>query len=136
MSLCGRCLCGLVHYRVDGTPKAILNCHCDFCRRMSGEPLSRSVVVLDRELEVTQGADHLRDYAVTGNATRYFCATCSTPLFNRNIVYPGLAMLYLGTLDDCPALAPTRNIYRESRLPWIDSVGELVHFEREYVRAP
>lgn len=136
MSLSGRCLCGLVHYRVDGTPKAIVNCHCDFCRRMSGAPLSSYVVVLDRELTVTQGTEQLRDYAATDNATRYFCTTCSTPLFNRNIVYPGLAMLYLGTLEDGPPLAPTRNIYRESKLPWIDSVAELVHFEREYVRTP
>jgi hypothetical protein len=45
-------------------------------------------------------------------------------------------MLYLGALDDGPALTPTRNIHRESRLPWIDSVSELVHFEREYVRTP
>lgn len=136
MSLSGHCLCGLVRYRVDGMAKAILNCHCDFCRRMSGAPLSSYVVILDKELVVTQGNDRMRSYAATDNATRYFCATCSTPLFNRNIVYPGLAMLYLGALDDSPALAPTRNIHRESRLPWIDSVGELVHYEREYVRTP
>lgn len=136
MSLSGHCLCGLVHYRVAGTAKAILNCHCDFCRRMSGAPLSSYVVVLDKELAVTQGAAHLRSYAATKNATRHFCTTCSTPLFNRNVIYPGLAMLYLGALDAGETLAPTRNIHRESRLPWIDSVGELVHFQREYVRTP
>ncbi|MCY7313581.1 MAG: GFA family protein [Pseudoxanthomonas sp.] len=136
MSLDGRCLCGLVQYRVDGTPQVILNCHCDFCRRMSGAPLSTYVVVLDKELAVTQGAEELRSHSATSNATRHFCATCSTPLFNRNVLYPGLAMLYLGSLDDGAALAPALDIHRESRLPWIDSVSELVHYEREYVRTP
>jgi hypothetical protein len=136
MSLDGRCLCGSVQYHVNGTPKAILNCHCDLCRRMSGAPLSSYVVILDKELAITQGNDRLHSYPATDNATRYFCTTCSTPLFNRNVVHPGLAMLYLGTVEDGHALAPTRNIYRESRLPWIDSVHELVHFERGYVRTP
>jgi hypothetical protein len=136
MSLDGHCLCGLVQYRVAGTPRTILNCHCDFCRRMSGALLSTYVVVLDKELAVTQGAGQLRSYAATVNATRHFCATCSTPLFNRNVLYPGLAMLYLGSLDDGAALEPTLDIHRESRLAWIDSVSERVHYEREYVRTP
>jgi len=36
----GGCLCGSVHFRAVGTPKWILWCHCQSCRRHGGAPVA------------------------------------------------------------------------------------------------
>ena len=116
----GRCHCGQIQYSVAGPVVQVVACHCGLCRGMTGAAFSSYAVVQSDRLTVTQGRGVLAAYAVTERTTRHFCNACGTPIFNSNpCSYPGLAMLYLGTVAGHELLAPKIDLYCESRLPWV-----------------
>jgi hypothetical protein len=133
----GSCLCGEISYAVRGEVLQIVNCHCALCRRMSGAAFSSYVVVREAEFFLSKGQSSLGRYAATERATKHFCKRCGTPIFNVNPhTYPGLVMLYLGTMPTHDALAPRINIFCESKLAWVDAIGSAKSFERSAVRSP
>ena len=67
----------------------------------------------------------MASYQVTPNAVKHWCKLCGTPLFNTNQIYPGMMMVYLGSILGCEALVPRANIYCSSKLEWVDSVATL-----------
>jgi hypothetical protein len=129
-TITGSCRCGHVAYTASGGIKAVLNCHCDLCRRLSGCAFSSYVVVEQSSLELT-GEPHVRSFQATDRAIKHFCTTCGTPVFNTNgPTYPGLAMLYLGTVADHANLVPAFNIYCEGKLGWVDAIAGARSFEQ------
>ena len=128
MGIAGSCICGSVQYRVSGEPKAVVNCHCNFCRSHSGAVFSCYLVVLEEALEVMADADFISSHEIRDGARKHFCRQCGTPLYNRNAKYPGLNMIYLGTAQSAAGYVPTANIYCESQLAWIPQVGEFRNF--------
>lgn len=135
MNLSGRCLCGAIEYTVTHQPVQVLNCHCTLCRRMNGSAFSTYVVVRASDLRFLRGEEALIQYAVTERTTRHCCRHCGCALFNANPAsYPGLRMLYLGTLDEAAYLAPRVDIYCDAKLAWVDSAAALPAFAGPPVR--
>jgi hypothetical protein len=127
----GQCKCGQVQYTFDDEIKSVVNCHCKMCRLMNGTAYSTYAVIPLDSLVVVKGQDRLSKYQVTEGAVKHYCKDCGTPLFNSNsIKYPGLAMLYLGSLMGSDAIVPMVNIYSESKLPWVDNVAEFRSFDQ------
>jgi len=54
-----------------------------------------------------------------------FCGVCGTPIFNVNEKYPGACMAYLGTLKDFSDINPKVNIWRGSKLGWVDEIASI-----------
>jgi hypothetical protein len=128
----GQCRCGDFQYRLAGEIKSVVNCHCNMCRSINGSAFSTYVVVSLDALDIVNGRDKLSKYQVTEGAIKNYCVNCGTPIFNINsIKYPGLAMVYLGTLMEPAPLTPAINIFSESKLPWIDSLIEIRSFAGE-----
>lgn len=128
MSVSGSCICGDVQYRVSVDPQALVNCHCNFCRSLSGAAFSSYLVVPEGALEIVAGADAIASHEFKAGALKHFCRHCGTPLYNRNAKYRGLCMLYLGTAARSVDFIPTANIYCESQLPWVPHIGEIRNF--------
>lgn len=75
----GGCLCGAVRYRVDGTLRPVIYCHCDMCRRTTSH-FGAFTACARRELNIqTTGA--LKWYQSSMRARRGFCAICGSILF-------------------------------------------------------
>jgi hypothetical protein len=125
----GQCNCGAVRYTANGEVQTIVNCHCNMCRSINGAAFSTYVVVKLAELSVDPNDDNLSRYRPTDNATKYFCASCGTPIFNTNEKYPGAAMLHFGTLTSYSSLTPSANIFCTSKLHWVDSIGGAKSFD-------
>lgn len=125
----GQCRCGEVEFVVTGDVKSVVNCHCSMCRSINGGAFSTYVVVSLADLAVTRGKEMLSSYSVTENASKKFCSSCGTPVFNVNpIKYPGLSMLYVGILENQSAFRPVANIFCENMLPWVNSITEAKNF--------
>jgi hypothetical protein len=75
----GSCLCGAVHFRVEGELHPPDACHCSQCRRWSGHfwastDLPKSAVTI-------QGEDSVTWYRSSEKVRRGFCSTCGSVLF-------------------------------------------------------
>jgi hypothetical protein len=124
MNTSGQCQCGEVSFTVTGELKRLVNCHCNRCREMNGSAFSSYVVIATDNLCITSGQEKLQKFAVSDHINKHFCGNCGTPVYNDNpVTYPGLSMLYLGTLKNTAALMPSINIFCESKLPWVDTLS-------------
>jgi hypothetical protein len=131
----GSCHCGAVRYCLEGDIVSVVNCHCGLCRGLSGSAFTSYIVVKEADLALKQGESSLSSYNVTETATKHFCRECGTPMFNSNPVkYPSLRMVYLGTASSVAELVPRINVFCESKLPWVESIGSLKSFAAAPVR--
>ena len=127
----GSCLCNAVKYIVNGSIKAVANCHCNTCQKLTGGVFGTIAVIDENDFEIIEGQDTLTTYQVSDKATKYFCRTCGTPIFNIHKKYPGNYMTQVGSFDDPSLATPAINIFCESMLPWVKSIADLKCFERE-----
>jgi hypothetical protein len=132
--LLGGCDCGAVHYKITGSVKLVVNCHCNACRKRNGASYSTYCVVSQDDLNIVQGMKNIATYEVSENGKKQFCSKCGSPLYTINKRYPGLYMVHYGTLLDHSGLAPAFNIYCESKLPWVNAISYLKSFEKAIER--
>jgi hypothetical protein len=78
-SATGGCLCGAVRYRVHGSLRGVVNCHCGQCRRSHGHHGAYSAVARADLSLVEDGG--LKWYASSATARRGFCGACGSSLF-------------------------------------------------------
>src|ERR1700733_765217 len=95
----GGCLCGAVRYRVDGTLRDVLICHCDECRRWHGH-VSASTAARREDLVLVEarGLRWIDSPRSDAGARRGFCAECGSSLFWDAPGRPTISIA-AGTLD-------------------------------------
>lgn len=98
----GGCLCGDVRYRAHLTTDAVLQCHCENCRRLTGNFVA-AVRSDSGLLEVTMVGESLGWHEL-GFARYGFCRTCGSTLFFAPTDPPGHTSVMVGTLDDATGL--------------------------------
>ena len=128
MEIMGSCFCSAVQFKLSNAPKAVVNCHCNFCRRHSGSAFATYAVVPEATFEIISGYDSISIFQFKENAHKHFCKQCGTPIFNKNVRYAGLCMVYFGVISDSLNMAPTVNIYCESQLAWVPAIAEIRSF--------
>src|SRR3982751_2407596 len=75
----GSCLCGAVHFEVDGELPPPDACHCTKCRKHSGHYFASTDVPRDRVRIV--GMDAVSWYQSSEKVRRGFCSVCGSSLF-------------------------------------------------------
>jgi hypothetical protein len=130
-NITGSCLCRSVKYTIKGQFKAVANCHCNTCKKVIGGAFETLAFIDENNFELIEGQDTLTAYQISENATKNFCRTCGTPIFNSYKKYPGNCMVQVGSLDDPSIVAPAVNVFCESMLPWVQGIADLKCFERE-----
>ncbi|MEL6689818.1 MAG: GFA family protein [Pseudomonadota bacterium] len=94
----GGCLCGAVRYRVRGDLRPVIACHCEQCRRTSGNYVTATSCARDA-IEIT---GDLTWYTSSESARRAFCPNCGSQLFWDG---PDAHLsIMAGTLDDATGL--------------------------------
>lgn len=125
----GSCLCGDIKYQLNGDILNVVNCHCNLCRSHSGAAFSTYVVAPHAALLITTGEDNTGSFAID-RGHKHFCRRCGTPLFNIYDGYPGLCMIYHGTLENHDRIRPKMNIWYENRLDWTGTIASIHSLEQ------
>lgn len=126
----GSCNCGAVSFEINkDNIKIVVNCHCNLCRKMSGAAFSTYVSVLDSGFKMLKGEANIRKHQVSQDAYKHFCATCGTPIYNKNPhKYNGITIIHLGALNNSEELKPWVNIFCKSKLAWVNDIATIENF--------
>jgi hypothetical protein len=124
----GSCLCGSIQYEVDSDLKAVVNCHCRFCRKAHGAPFTTVLFMPLSSLRVTAGAELIVRYPIARlNSERCFCAKCGSRLFNQALAV-GMMSLVVASLEGDLPLRPVAHINVESKCSWFHINDDLPQF--------
>jgi len=130
----GACHCGAVGFLLNRQPGLVVNCHCDECRKRNGSALSTYLAVSESDLEITRGRARVKEYIIEKEGTKYFCMDCGSPLYNRNLRFPGLFMVFYGAMANARGFPPGFNVFCESKHEWVDSIADIRSFNRTIER--
>lgn len=128
----GTCSCNSINFEINATAivKAV-NCHCNLCRKMNCSAFSSYVVIRESGYKLISGQDNIASYKRSQNATKSFCRICGTPIYNSNPTqYPGLKILYLGTLENAEQINIDANIFCDTRLDWVKGINGIPSFKQ------
>jgi len=101
----GSCLCGQIRYRVNGSLRPVVACHCTQCRKTSGHFVA-ATAARRADVEITGEVAWYRSSAI---ARRGFCARCGSSLFWDG---PGETIsIHAGSIDGDSGLAMAGDIY-------------------------
>lgn len=101
----GGCLCGAVRYSVAGPMRPVIACHCEQCRRSSGNYVTATSC--DRRALTFTG--QVTWYRSSDTARRGFCGVCGANLFWDG---PGSNIsIMAGTLDGQTGLSLAGHIF-------------------------
>ena len=126
----GSCFCGEVKYKFNSDILNVVNCHCAMCRSHTGSAFSTYAIFPYSACEITHGKEKLSSIDA-GAGKKHFCGNCGTPIFNLNSKFPGVCIVYFGTLDDSESVHPKINIWCESQMPWINSMSTIESMNQE-----
>jgi hypothetical protein len=90
---------------------------------------STAPLVKDLQAWMVSGAEMLTEYESSPNRRKCFCRQCGSQLFIRRLNRPDFTVVTLGTLDDDPAVRPTRHVFVGSKAPWHEINGPLPTFK-------
>jgi hypothetical protein len=125
----GSCLCGSVTYEIESDLKAIVNCHCRFCRKAHGAPFTTVLFMPFSGLRIAAGEEFIARYRVeTLQADRCFCGKCGTRLFSH-LPAAGMVSLVVATLDVDEVLRPVAHINTVSKCSWFEINDDLPQFQ-------
>ena len=114
----GSCLCRSITYEIDSDLKAVVNCHCRYCRKAHGAAFTTLLFMPFSNLRVIAGAERIARFPVPGlNADRCFCDRCGTRLYNHAPA-SGMVSVVVATLDSDEPVRPRAHINTESKCPW------------------
>ena len=126
----GSCFCGAVRFTVTGSPVAMGYCHCESCRRWSAGPVNAFTLWKPDAVRVTQGAENIGTYHMTGRSHRKWCKTCGGHLFTEHPGW-GVTDVYAAVI---PALAFRPGVhvnYQETVLHIKDGLPKLQDYPKE-----
>lgn len=124
----GSCLCGEIEYEVDSELKAIVHCHCRFCRKAHGAPFTTVLFIPFANLKIVKGKESVASYHVESvTADRRFCSRCGTRLYNH-LPQTSMASSIVATLDLDEVLRPVAHVNTESKCNWFAINDDLPQF--------
>jgi hypothetical protein len=122
----GRCLCGAVAFRYDGTPNWTLHCHCESCRRATSSPMTTWISVPRTAFSFTKGSP--RYFGSSPGVRRGFCENCGSPLTYESARIPAEVHLYAASLDNPRNVVPARHVFVAEQLPWFEVHDDLPRY--------
>ena len=130
----GTCLCGGVHFVIDGPLWPIQYCHATRCRKATGAAFAAELGVEASKLRWVRGEDLvtvfeaplLREPPPYRHA---FCRICGSPVPVR-LEGTDLVSLHAGVLDGMPETHAFRHVFVGEQAPWHTITDALPCFEQ------
>jgi hypothetical protein len=138
MKVQGSCHCGAITYEADVDPERVTVCHCTDCQTLTGTAFRVTVPAARQSFVLLSGTPKTyQKTAESGNRRiQAFCADCGTPIYATAATpNPESYGLRVGALKQREQLAPRRQIWQRSALPWATRIATLPGTDKEW-RAP
>jgi hypothetical protein len=133
MKIDGACLCGAYAYEAQIDPAKVIICHCTDCQVNGAAPYRVGVFVAKENYRELRGS--LKAFVKTaesgGRRALHFCPECGTSIYGAEPENPTHYSLRIGTARQRAELAPKKQIWRRSALPWLGSVDGLSAHETQ-----
>ena len=126
MHIDGGCHCGFIRFEADIDPANVGVCHCTDCQQLSGTAFRVMVPCPEAQFHLTKGEPRI--YIKTAESGRKrqqaFCADCGSPLYATSDEPAGARSfgIRIGTLAQRRQLAPKRQFWFRSALPWLPAL--------------
>ena len=124
----GSCHCRGVSYEVRGDLRPVIYCHCEQCRKTSGNFVGASACDVDALVMTSERT--LTWYRASPMALRGFCNECGGNLFWK----PGhgrYVSLFAGTLDLPTGIKAEKHIYVADKADYVDLTDGLPQFAQD-----
>jgi len=123
-------MCGQLRYEVPREMKTAGKCHCTQCQKSTGSSNFTAAVYAIEDVKL---AGETKTYTYTSDAgnqvTHHFCPNCGSKLYITNpVAFPGLALIFAGTLDDSTGIEPQFVVYSKRRPAWDGDNPHIPHF--------
>ncbi|WP_404862993.1 GFA family protein [Georhizobium sp. MAB10] len=128
MRVDGACHCGAIAFTAEIDPDRVTICHCTDCQRLTGTAYRISVSTRRVDFALLRGQPQSYvKVAESGNRREQaFCSTCGTPLWSADADNEESPLgLRVGTFAQRTMLAPARQIWCGSALPWSQDLRAL-----------
>ena len=103
-------MCGRVAYTVDGELRDVLLCHCEDCRRMTGNHMAATQAAVDDVTITSDGS--LRWFSRQPGVEYGFCGSCGSTMFWRAADKAGNLSICAGTLDQPTGLTTVGALFQ------------------------
>ena len=126
MQITGQCHCGAITFKANVDPKKVVVCHCTDCQRISGAPFRAVLPTPVEDVTLSGAAKHYVKVADSGNRrAQAFCAECGTQLYATEAETPKVLNIRLGCVNERAQLAPQKQMWGESAMPWLGQLQAL-----------
>lgn len=129
----GNCLCGGIHFRIQGELEPIQVCHCSQCRKAQGTAFATNTPVKETAFLLDGGAELLRSFEASPGKQRVFCSKCGSPIYSKKDTLPGVLRIRAGLINEPLAARPAAHFYTGSKANWWPINDDLPQFEAAYV---
>ena len=99
----GRCLCGEIEFAVEGQPRDVINCHCNFCQRATGSAYLVETIFEREVFSLQQGTPKVYRHISEGSGkviSIHFCPSCGTKTHMMFERFPSIVGVFSGTFDE------------------------------------
>jgi len=114
----GSCLCGGVRFEVTEPFERVTQCHCEFCKKISGGYGTVSGRVRTDAIRILEGEALLRSFTPEGGSTKTFCSRCGSNLFGGGWPDVDMAPVRLSALDSPFDRKPEAHTFVRSVAAW------------------
>jgi hypothetical protein len=116
----GSCLCGGVQFELEPPFLPPSHCHCEHCRKHSGNSGNISMGMRREQLRLLSGEELLAQYEpAPGCAIKVFCRRCGSGLFALDQEDGEKIWVRLGSLDTDPGVRVDRHTWVRSAPAWL-----------------
>ena len=133
MKVDGSCHCGRITYEAEIDPEKVLIYHCTDCQTLSGSAFRVVVRVPTDAFKLLSGQPkHYVKRADSGNnMIQSFCPDCGSPIFGAHVAdNPSFYGIRVAALRQRHELAPKRQIWCRSELPWVDEIKPIPKIDK------
>ena len=133
MKVTGGCHCGQIAFEAEIDPSQVRICHCTDCQKTTGSAFRTNVASLPGTFALKRGKP--KTYVKTAESgnkrVQGFCPECGTALYaTAPGDNPSSYGLRVGALDQRAELAPSRQIWCRSAVPWVMDISGIARVER------
>lgn len=126
----GSCLCGEIHFEIEGDFEAFYFCHCEFCRKDTGSAHAANLFSSAAKLKWIAGEDKAKTFTLPSTLhSKSFCSICGSAL-------PGIQMggkllvVPAGSLDSTVSITPDAHLFVGSKADWDRELEKVPAFEK------
>jgi len=122
MKVDGSCHCGQITFEAEIDPDRISICHCTDCQLLSGSAFRTTAVIDERNFRLLGGTPKFYTKTADSGAGRLqaFCGNCGAAIYATSVDRDNPRFgIRVGSLRQRAQLAPKRQIWCRSKLPWL-----------------